>query len=140
MATSSVRLLIVDDYEPWCQFVRSVLSRKTNLHIVGEVADGVEAVQRAAELRPDLVLLDIGLPRLNGIDASHQIHHAVPEAKILFASQNHDRDVVRAALSNGAKGYLLKSDGEIELLSAIEAVIRGEKFVSQGLRDYQSSE
>jgi DNA-binding NarL/FixJ family response regulator len=135
---ASVRILVVDDYEPWRRFVCSKLQERPELRIIGEVSDGLEAVQKAQELQPDVILLDIGLPTLNGIEAAIRIHSAAPETPILFASQNGDMDVVRTALSNGARGYLLKADGESELLPAIETVIRGERFVSKKLNGLMS--
>ena len=132
-STSKVRALVVDDYEPFRQFTVSTLQTKQELQVVGEASDGLEAVQKAEELQPDLILLDIGLPTLNGIEAAHRISRLVPAAKILFVSQENDTDVVAAALSNGAKGYLRKQNANSELLSAVEAVLQGDRFVSEGL-------
>jgi DNA-binding NarL/FixJ family response regulator len=129
-----LRILLVDDYEPFRQFVRATLQARPELQVIAEASDGLEAVQMAEGLHPDLILLDIGLPTLNGIEAAHQISGLVPGATILFVSQNHDTDVVAAALSNGAKGYVLKVDANRELVPAVEAVLRGEHFVSTGLR------
>lgn len=129
----SARILLVDDFEPWRRSVRSSLEPHKQFEIVGEAADGLEAVQKAQELKPDLVLLDIGLPNLNGIEAASRIAELVPEAKILFVTQNYDADVLRAALSNGARGCILKMDAVHELLPAVEAVLRGKKFVSRRL-------
>jgi DNA-binding NarL/FixJ family response regulator len=105
------------------------------LEIVGEATDGLEAVQKAQELNPDLVLLDIGLPNLKGIEAAHRIGELVPKAKILFVTQNDDADVVKAALNNGAHGYIWKVDAGPELLAGIEAVLRGQRFVSRRLKE-----
>jgi DNA-binding NarL/FixJ family response regulator len=104
------------------------------LQVIGEASDGLEAVQKARELQPDLILLDMGLPTLNGIESALRIRPLVPEAKILFVSQNSDPDVIGAALSNGASGYLLKTDARRGLFAAVEAVIRGDKFVSKQLK------
>jgi DNA-binding NarL/FixJ family response regulator len=101
------------------------------VEVVGEAASGFEAIQKAAELKPDLVLLDIHLPDINGIDVSSRIDHAIPGMKILFATQNNDPDLVRVALNNGALGLLLKVDAPTELLPAIETALRGENFVSK---------
>lgn len=133
MAKTLIRILVVDDFEPWRNFVCSTLQSEPGLQVIGEVSDGSEAVQKAEELKPDLVLLDIGLPTLNGIEAAKRIHQIVPEARILFLTQNNDLDVLRTAMTNGARGYILKMDAEGELIRAIVAVMRGEKFVSRRL-------
>lgn len=128
-----VRVLLVDDHQGWLQSVRSMLSTDERLHIVAEVVDGLEAVQKAQELLPDLVLLDIGLPQLNGIEAARRIGEHVPRAKILFVSANRSLEVVEEALRSGAAGYVAKSDVAKALVPAIEAVLRGEQFVSASL-------
>lgn len=133
MVTPPVRVLVVDDFAPWRRFVSSTLHKQTELQVIGEVSDGLEAVQKVEELRPDLILLDIGLPTINGIEAAERIHRNNPEARILFLTQNNDPEVVRRALLNGARGYILKMDAKCELLAAIEAVIRGGVFVSRRL-------
>lgn len=124
-----VRTLLVDDFAPWREYVRSVLDQ-VEFNILGEASDGEKAVSRAHELRPDLILLDIGLPGLDGIQAARLIRNALPEAKILFLSENRDADVVKAALEAGGHGYLVKSDCANELLVALRTVFRGEQFVS----------
>ena len=135
MRTSSavVRILVVDDYEPFRRSLRAILQTRSDLQVIGEASDGLEAVQKAEELRPDLILLDVGLPILNGIEAAHRISRLVPAAKILFISQENDTDVVAAALSDGAKGYLRKQNANSELPFAVEAVLQGDQFVSEGL-------
>ena len=133
LATPFIRVLVVDDFEPFRRFVCATLAAKPELQVVGEAADGLQAVQKAEELQPDLILLDIGMPTLNGIEAAHRIARLVPAAKFLFISQENDMDVVAAALSNGAKGYVHKQNANSELLSAIATVLRGDRFVSEGL-------
>jgi DNA-binding NarL/FixJ family response regulator len=128
-----VRVLVVDDYEPFRRFLCEKLEARPELQVIGEASDGFQAVQKADALQPDLILLDIGLPKLNGIEAAHRISRLVPSAKILFISQESDTDVVAAALSNGAKGYLRKQNANSELLSAVEAVLQGDRFVSEEL-------
>lgn len=99
------------------------------------MSDGFEAVQKAEELRPDLILLDIGLPKLNGIEAARQIRKLSPQSKILFVTQEFSADVVQAALSTGAEGYIVKADAGRELLPAVSAVLRGEMFVGDRFAD-----
>jgi len=132
VAISPIRILVVDDFEPFRRFVRSTLQARSELQVVGEASDGLEAVQKAEELQPDLILLDIGLPSLNGFEAADRISKLVPTAMIVFVSQNNDADMLAAALNNGVKGYVLKIDAG-ELLSAVESVTRGEIFYSTGV-------
>lgn len=109
-----------------------MLQARPELRVVAEVANGVEAVQKAQELKPDLVLLDIRLPILNGIEAAKRIRQVAPGARIIFLTQNSNKDVKRAALSTGAQGYVLKVDAGRELFPAMEGVLGGEDFVSSG--------
>ena len=129
---SSIRLLVVDDYEPFRRFVCSTL-RKRPFQIVGEASDGVAAVRQAEELKPDLILLDIGLPRLNGLQAAQEIRKLSPDSKIIFVSQESSPEVVQEALSLGARGYVAKTRAASDLLAAVEAVLEGKRFVSSGL-------
>jgi DNA-binding NarL/FixJ family response regulator len=103
------------------------------LQVIAVAEDGTEAVLKAEELQPDLILLDIGLPKLNGIDAARRICEVAPESKILFLSQEIDFNVARAALSSGGHGYVVKSDAESELLTGVEGVMLGKRFVSRQL-------
>jgi DNA-binding NarL/FixJ family response regulator len=119
---------VVDDYEPWRSFASRTFQNNPELQIVGEASDGLEAVQKAQELQPDLILLDIGLPTLNGIAAARQILQHAPRIKILFLSEQRSSDIVEEALGTGARGYVLKSDAANELLLAVEAVIHGKQF------------
>jgi len=130
---SSVRVLVVDDYEPFRRFIRSTLTKGPGLQIVGEIADGLEAVSKAEELQPDLIVLDIGLPSLNGIEAARRIRKASPESRIVFISQESSADVVQEALALGALGYVVKAHAGSELLAAVEAALEGRQFVSSGL-------
>jgi DNA-binding NarL/FixJ family response regulator len=134
---SKIRVLVVDDYEPFRRLVCSTLGQRSALQIVGEASDGQEAVEKAEELKPDLILLDIGLPTLNGIDAAREIRKLAPESKIIFLSQESSAEVVRAALNSGAWGYVLKTKTVRELLAAMDAVLEGRQFVSSGLKSPQ---
>src|SRR5712691_1670946 len=128
-----IKVLIVDDYEDWRRTVRQLLYERPELQVISEVSDGVEAVQKAGELKPDLIVLDIGLPKLNGIEAARRIRQLSPNSKILFLSQNNDLEVVQAALGTGALGYVYKMNAQKELLSAVDAVLLGKQFVGSGL-------
>ncbi|MGB6676926.1 MAG: response regulator transcription factor [Terriglobales bacterium] len=130
MQTASIRVLVVEDSEPFRKFVCSTVGKRSELQIVGEVSDGLEAVKKAEELQPDLILLDIGLPTLGGIEAARRIREFSPESRILFVSQETSADVVQGAFAEGAKGYVVKTDARRELLTAVDAVLRGELFVS----------
>lgn len=103
-----------------------------------QAGDGIEAVRQATELKPQLILLDLGLPGLSGIEAARQITQSTPDSAILFVSVNNCADVVSEALSTGAKGYLLKVDAGNELWPAIEAVLHNQDYLSRGLRGRHS--
>jgi DNA-binding NarL/FixJ family response regulator len=128
-----IRVLVVDDFAPWRRFVRSMLQGQPLLQIVAEVADGLEAVHKSQELQPDLILLDIGLPTLNGVEAARRIRELSSKSKILFTSEDRFPEIVKEALETGAIGYLLKFDAVDELLPAVEAVLQGKQFVSASL-------
>jgi len=129
----TVRVLVVEDYAPFLQYIASILARTDDLQVICEAADGLEAVHKAEELKPDLILLDIGLPTLNGLEAARQIRQLCPESKIIFVSQESDADIVQEALGSGALGYVVKTMAGGELLTAIKAVRGGRQFVGDGL-------
>ena len=112
---SSLRVLVVEDFAPFWQFIRSTLAERPDVQVIGEVADGLEAVHKAEVLEPDLVLLDIGLPTLNGIEAARQIRKLAPASKIIFVSQESSCEVVQEALNLGAWGYVLKERATTDL-------------------------
>jgi DNA-binding NarL/FixJ family response regulator len=127
-------MLVVDDYEAFRRFICSTLVKDSRIEIVGEASDGLEAVHKAEELRPDLIVLDVGLPKQNGIEAARQIGKFVPESKILFLSLESSGEVVKEALSVGARGFVAKARAGTELLAAVEAVLQGKLFVSSSLQ------
>jgi DNA-binding NarL/FixJ family response regulator len=137
---SSIRILVTDDYADWRRQVRSVLQARPEWQVIAEASDGLEAVQKAQGVKPDLILLDIGLPKLNGIEAARRIQQLSPSSKIIFLSQNNDLDIVRAALSTGARGYVRKTDVKKELIPAMDAVLRGKQFVSSSIKGYEFTE
>jgi DNA-binding NarL/FixJ family response regulator len=130
----AVRVLVVDDFEPFRRFVCNMLGKMPGLQIVGEVSDGLEAVRKAEELQPDLILLDVGLPALNGIEAARQIRIVAPQSTIIFVTQESDRELVREGLSLGAKGWVVKTMVASSLITAVDAALDGEQFVSSGLK------
>jgi DNA-binding NarL/FixJ family response regulator len=127
------RVLIVDDHDAWRRRIASTLRKSRRWQVIAEGADGVEAVHKAVAQRPDLILLDIELPALNGIEAARQILALNPGARILFVSAHRSWDIVAAAFATGARGYVLKADAGHELLPAMNTVIQGKRFVSATL-------
>jgi DNA-binding NarL/FixJ family response regulator len=127
-----IRILVVDDFEPFRQLVCSFLEERAEFQIIGQAVDGLDAIRKAGELQPDLILLDIGLPKMNGIAAAREIHKVVQKAKILFLTQETDPEIVKAAVDAGASGYVVKSGND--LFEALEAVVRGRQFVSRRLQ------
>lgn len=132
-----IRILVVEDNEPFRSFISSMLRQQPNISIIGEEQDGLRAVDQAQALQPDLILLDIGLPGLNGIAAARRIREVAPSSKIIFLTQESAHDVVEEALALGAHGYLLKTLAATELLPALEAVLRGSRFTSSGLNGHR---
>jgi len=135
MRRQIVRVLIVDDYEPWRRFIRLTLLAYEKLQVIGEASDGLEAVEKAHQLQPDLILLDISLPKLNGIEAARRIREVSPSSRILFVSENRPGEIAEEALRSGGSGYVLKSDVHSELVPAINAVLEGKQFICSSLMD-----
>jgi CheY-like chemotaxis protein len=127
-------VLIADDRDSFRHAVSSILAELPELALLAEAADGAEAVKKAAELNPDLILLDVGLPIVNGVEAAARIRTVAPNAKVLFLTQHESSEFVTAAMSAGALGYVLKIDVGNELLQAAMAVVRGERYLSSGIR------
>jgi DNA-binding NarL/FixJ family response regulator len=127
----SSRVLVVEDSEPFRKFICSTLGKRPELQIVGEVTDGLQAVQTAEELQLDLIVLDIGLPSLNGIEVARRICNISTACKILFVSQESSADVVQEALGTGAHGYIVKTDAGSELVEGVNTVLGGDQFVGR---------
>jgi DNA-binding NarL/FixJ family response regulator len=126
---ASARIVVVDDFEAWRRSIISILSEDPALEIIHEASDGLEAVQICWELQPDLVVLDVGLPKLNGFEAARRIREVSPGTKILFLSATPSRDLLREALRIGAVGYISKVDALRDLLPAVRAVLLNEEFL-----------
>ena len=135
MTESSVCVLVVDDFEQWRRVVRTALQTNLGLQIFQEAGDGLEAVQKAQDLQPDLVVLDIGLPLLNGLEAARRIRRVSPKSKVVFLTEDRSSDVAELALQEGAGGYVLKSASASELVPAVEAVLEGRPFLSAKLTE-----
>jgi len=135
-----ITVLVVEDFEPFRRFICSTLGNRPELWVVGKVSDGLEAVQKSQELQPSLILLDVGLLTLNGIEAARQIRELSPKSKILFVSQESSPDVVQAALSIGALGYIAKTNAGTDLSAAVEAICQGRRFVSPSLTGHVPAE
>jgi two-component system nitrate/nitrite response regulator NarL len=129
---SPIRVVLIDDHPVVRDGIRAYLARRPNLEIVAEASDGVDAVRLARGLTPDVVLMDITLPRLDGIEATKQISRSTPSVKVILVTVHEDRDYVSEAMRAGASGYLLKDAPPAELVEAIERVHAGEAFHTSG--------
>ncbi|MGE0407029.1 MAG: response regulator transcription factor [Candidatus Korobacteraceae bacterium] len=133
LLTRKTPIMIVDDFEPWRRLVKTILHDRSDLEIVCEAADGSVAVAKSAEFKPELILLDLSLPLLNGIEVAKQVLRDRPECKIIVMSEESSPDIMRAVLATGVMGYVRKLTLGIDLAKAIDAVQRGEKFISKGV-------
>lgn len=127
-----VRILVADDMETWRDHISSMLQNEPSFEIICQVVDGLEAVVAAKRHQPTIALLDIGLPRMSGIDAARSIKTLAPNTEILFLSEQRDMEVIQTALDLGS-GYVLKSDAAGDLIAAIHAVASGDTFISRQL-------
>jgi DNA-binding NarL/FixJ family response regulator len=136
---STIRVLVVDDYEPFRRYVCRMLGERQDTRVIGEASDGLDAIRKAEELQPDLIVLDIGLPSLNGIEAARRIRKLCPDCKILFLSQESSVAVAQEAFDLGAMAYIVKTHAAGELSAAVEAVCQGRLFVSKGLLSHNGA-
>jgi DNA-binding NarL/FixJ family response regulator len=133
LAETSFRALVVDDHESWRGFASKVLQRVPELQVVGEASDGLQAIRLAQQLQPDLIVLDIGLPHLNGIEVARRICFLSPKSKVVFMSGNLSREIAIEALRIGGCGYVVKRAAAREFLPAVEAALQGKRFISAGV-------
>jgi DNA-binding NarL/FixJ family response regulator len=131
----TIRVLLVDDHRLFRSGIRAMLKDATRYEIVGEASNGREAVEMCEKLSPQLVLMDIAMPMLNGIEATRRIVRAAPQAKVLIISMHSDPQYVRQALSAGAAGFVLKDAAFVEMLTAIETVTAGKTYLPPTLAE-----
>lgn len=134
VSTQSKRIMVVDDFAPWRRFLSTLLVVTPEWQISTEAVKGAEALEKAQELEPDLVLLDIDLPDMNGIEIARRLQAIAPNAKVIFLTAESSPEIVKAALSSGAAGYLLKSQVVGELLPALKSAFAGKRFIGKGIR------
>lgn len=133
LAKSTTGVLVVEDFGPFRSFIRSLLGANANLQVVGEACDGQDAVEKAQRLKPGVILMDISLPGLDGLEATRQIREFAPSSKIVFVTQEDSVEVVQEAFRLGASGYIVKKQAGKDLLPGLSAVLQGQRFVSSGL-------
>ena len=124
-----VRIVVVDDFEPWRRSIVSMIEEDPAFEVIREASDGLEAVQICMKLQPDLVVLDVGLPKLSGLESARQIHEVSPDTRILFVSGVSSREIIREALRIGAVGYIVKMNAPCHLLPALRAAVVDEEFL-----------
>ena len=133
--TQPFQILVVDDFELFRRSIRFILRQRPEFQVIGEASDGLEAIQKAVELKPDLVLLDAGLPKMSGIEAAREIRKLAPESKIILMNYESDSDVVQETLGLGISGYIVKTSAPRDLLASVDALFKGERFCSADLGD-----
>ncbi len=135
-----IRILLADDHGVVRKGLRYMIERHEDLEVVGEAADGREAVKMVAELRPEIVVMDIAMPLLNGIDAATQLLKEAPQSSVIILSMHADEGYLLRALTAGVKGYLLKDSADEDLVRAIRAVLEGKSFFSPAVAQMLADE
>lgn len=135
MSTKKTRILLADDHAVVRSGFRMILASQADMEVVGEVSNGRDAVEQAASLQPDVVIMDVSMPELNGIEATRRLADCAPRTRVLALSMHKDSVYVREILRAGACGYLLKDSGEGDLVNAVRAVARGEAYLSSAVSD-----
>lgn len=132
---SVVRVLVVDDFAGFRDAICSMLRNRPDMLVVGEASDGLEAVRKAEDLQPDLIVLDLSMPKLNGLEATRRIRTLSPKSKIIIASLESSADFVQEALRSGAAGYVIKAEIFNQLPPAIDAVLQGKRWFVEPVDD-----
>jgi len=135
MLAKRTRILLADDHSVVRHGFRRILDAQEDMEVVGEVSNGREAVEQCGALHPDVIIMDVTMPELNGIEATRRIAEIVPRARVLALSMHRDSVYVREILRAGARGYLLKDSGEADLVSAVRAVAQGEGYLSPAVSE-----
>ena len=131
----TIRILLVDDHPIVRQGLKTLLEGRTGWEVIGEASDGVEAVEKAKSLHPDVMVLDVTMPNMNGLEACRLIRRQAPQPEILFVTQHDSPQMMREALEVGARGYVVKSNAARDLLAAVEAVSQHRVFTALNSRD-----
>lgn len=135
MSAKKITILLADDHSMVRQGFRRILESQPDMEIVGEAGNGNEAVDLAARLMPDVVVMDVAMPQLNGIEATRRLSESTPRTRVLALSMHKDSVYVREILRAGARGYLLKDAIDVDFLAAVRAIARGEGYLSPGVAD-----
>lgn len=134
-----MRLLVVDDHEVVRRGVRSLLSGQAEWDVCGEAVDGQDAIEKARELQPDVIVMDVSMPRLNGLEATRQLRNVLPQCEVLILSQHENSEMARQALKAGARGYVVKSSISRDLISAVAKAYRHQYFFASAILDQTPS-
>ncbi|HVQ57206.1 MAG TPA: response regulator transcription factor [Pyrinomonadaceae bacterium] len=131
-----IRILLADDHDLMREGIRSMLESHSNFEVCAEAKDGIEAAEKALEYRPDVVILDVTMPKMNGLEASRRITKQLPETQVLIFTIHDSEDMVRETLDAGAHGYVLKSEAPTHLAAAVEAVAQRDLYFSSGISNF----
>ena len=126
----TIRILLVDDHPIVRQGLRTLLEGRSGWEVIGEASDGAEAVEKAKDLNPDVMVLDVTMPRMNGLEACRVLRKQAPKLEILFVTQHDSPQMMREAIEAGARGYVVKSNAARDLLAAVEAVSQHRVFTA----------
>jgi DNA-binding NarL/FixJ family response regulator len=131
----TIRILLVDDHPVVRQGLKTLLEGRSGWEVIGEASDGAEAVEKAKDLNPDVMVLDVTMPKMNGLEACRLLRRLAPQLEILFVTQHDSPQMMREALEAGARGYVVKSNAARDLLAAVEAVSQHRVFTALNVRD-----